>query len=184
MPELPLQRLERFVRDYQIPEYDAGILIQSRAMADYYEAVVKISGNAKSASNWIMVELLRELNDNKIEIEKSPVSSEALAKLIKLIDSGKISGKIAKTVFSEMFSNKKDPEAIIQEKGLAQVSDSSSIEKWVDEIIAANAGQVEQYRSRKDKVFGFFVGQVMRASKGQANPDLVNQVLLQKLKGS
>lgn len=183
MPELPLQRMERFVKEYQIPEYDANILTQARPMADYFEDVAKQSSNPKSASNWIMVELLRVLNESKTEIEKSPVSSKNLAGLIKLIDSGKISGKIAKTVFEEMYTSGKDAETIVKEKGLVQVSDSSSIEKWVDEVIAANPGQTEQYRSGKDKLFGFFVGQVMKASKGQANPDLVNQVLIKKLKG-
>ncbi len=183
MPELPLQRLERFVQEYKVPEYDANILTQSRAMADYYEEVAKASKNPKAASNWIMSELLRELNNSKVEIERSPIPAVELAKLIQMIDSGKISGKIAKTVFEEMYANKKDPESIISEKGLSQVSDSGSIEKWIDEVIAANPGQTDQYRSGKDKLFGFFVGQVMKVSKGQANPDLVNQLLIKKLKG-
>ena len=182
MPEHPLQRGERLVREYQIPEYDASLLVQTRPMADYFENVAKLSKNPKAASNWMMVELLRELNKLGMEIEKSPVSSANLAGLIQLIDSGKISGKIAKTIFEEMFISGKKPEDIVKDKGLSQVSDNSSIEKWVDDVIAANKDQAEQYRSGKEKLFGFFVGQVMKASKGQANPDLVNQILLKKLK--
>jgi aspartyl-tRNA(Asn)/glutamyl-tRNA(Gln) amidotransferase subunit B len=184
MPELPLQRTERFAKEYQIPQYDAAILTLSRPMADYYEKVAILSANPKAASNWIMVELLRELNTAKIDIGNTPISPADLAKLIQMIDSGKISGKIAKTVFEEMFNSRKNPEAIVKEKGLVQVSDSSSIEKWIDEVIASNPNQVEQFRSGKDKLFGFFVGQVMKVSKGQANPDLVNQLLVKKLKGN
>lgn len=183
LPELPLQRLERFISEYSLPPYDAQIMTQSKTMAEYYESVAKKSKNPKAASNWIMTELLRELNEAKTEIENSPVSSADLAALIQMIDAGKISGKIGKTVFEEMFASKKSPDQIVQEKGLAQVSDSSSIETWVDDVIKANAGQVEQYRGGKDKLFGFFVGQVMKVSKGQANPDLVNQLLIKKLKG-
>jgi aspartyl-tRNA(Asn)/glutamyl-tRNA(Gln) amidotransferase subunit B len=183
MPELPLQRLERFQNDFGLPEYDANILTQSKQMASYYEVAAKLSKNPKAASNWIMVELLRELNNAKLEIGQSPVTAENIAKMILMIDAGKISGKIAKTVFEEMFATKKSAEEIVKEKGLVQVSDEGSLVKWIDEVIAANAGQVEQYRSGKDKLFGFFVGQVMKVSKGQANPDLVNQLLLKKLKG-
>ncbi|MGE3973600.1 MAG: Asp-tRNA(Asn)/Glu-tRNA(Gln) amidotransferase subunit GatB [Bdellovibrionales bacterium] len=183
MPELPLQRLERFQKDFGLPEYDANILTLSKAMAEYYEETANLSKNPKAASNWIMVELLRELNNAKLEIHQTPVSAPALAKMITMIDSGKISGKIAKTVFEEMFKTKKTAEEIVKEKGLVQVSDEAVIHGWIDEVIKNNAGQVEQFRSGKDKLFGFFVGQVMKVSKGQANPDLVNQLLMKKLKG-
>jgi len=182
LPELPLQRFERFVREYGLPEYDSQILTQSKDMAGYFEVVAKVSKNPKASSNWIMVELLRCLNEEKKEIVDSPVSSQNMAELIASIDSGKISGKIAKTVFEEMYKTSEAPEKIIKEKGLAQVSDSGSIEKWIDQIIESNPGQVSQYRSGKDKLFGFFVGQVMKVSKGQANPELVNELLLKKLK--
>jgi len=182
MPELPLRRMRRFVSEYKIPEYDASILTETRAMADFFESAAKECGNPKATSNWIMVELLRELKKSNLEIEKSPVSAPALAKLIKLVDSGKISGKIAKSVFEEMFTSQKDSETIISEKGYIQVSDESSIEAWVNQIIESNPDQVQQFRSGKEKLFGYFVGQVMKASKGQANPDLVNQLLVKKLK--
>jgi aspartyl-tRNA(Asn)/glutamyl-tRNA(Gln) amidotransferase subunit B len=130
-----------------------------------------------------MGEITRSLNDNGTAIESCPVTPVQLAELLKLIDNGTISGKIAKTVFDEMWKSGKTPQAIVEEQGLVQVSDSSAIEGIIDEIMAANAGQVEEYRGGKEKVFGFFVGQVMKASKGKANPSVVNELLLNKLKG-
>jgi aspartyl-tRNA(Asn)/glutamyl-tRNA(Gln) amidotransferase subunit B len=184
LPEMPLARMERFVKEYQIPDSDAALLTQSRSMAEFFEETARGGGNPKAAANWIMVELLRELNESKRSIEDSPVTAKNLGALIRLIDSGKISGKIAKSVFEEMYASGRDPESVVREKGLSQVSDSAAIERWVDEVLAANPAQTQQYREGKDKLFGFFVGQVMRISKGQANPDLVNQLLLKKLKGS
>ena len=182
LPELPFARAKRFVEVYGIPEYDASVLTQERNMAEYYEDVVKVSGNAKMASNWVMSELMRELKDNKVEIENSPMTSQNLGQLVRLIESGKISGKIAKQVFSEMWISKASPEDIIKKLGLEQINDESAIIKIIEDVMAQNADQVAQYRSGKDKVFGFFVGQVMKLSKGQANPDAVNRLLKEKLK--
>ena len=140
-------------------------------------------GNAKAVGNWIMGEITRGLNDNGLSIENCPVAPAQLAELLTLIDNGTISGKIAKTVFEEMWRSGKPPREIVAEQGLVQVSDSGAIEGIIDEIMAANAGQVAEYRGGKEKVFGFFVGQVMKASKGKANPAVVNDLLLSKLKG-
>ncbi|MHB8709924.1 MAG: Asp-tRNA(Asn)/Glu-tRNA(Gln) amidotransferase subunit GatB, partial [Desulfuromonadales bacterium] len=138
-------------------------------------------GQAKSIANWVMGELARKLNDGGLAVAACPVTPALLTALLKLIDSGTISGKIAKTVFDEMWATGHEPERIVEEKGLVQVSDSGTIEPIIDEIIAANPGQVEEYRGGKEKVFGFFVGQVMKASKGKANPALVNELLKKKL---
>ena len=171
------------MKELGLPPYDAEVLTASRALADYFEAGVAAGGSAKATGNWIMGEITRSLNDNGISIEACPVTPVQLAELLKLIDSGVISGKIAKTVFDEMFKTGKDAAKIVEEQGLVQVSDSGAIESIIDEIMAANAGQVEEYRGGKEKVFGFFVGQVMKASKGKANPAVVNELLLNKLKG-
>lgn len=182
LPELPLARAERFVKDYKIPEYDALILTQEKPLADYYEKVALSSQNPKVASNWVMTELLRELNESRKEVTESPISADQLGQMIVLIDKGTISGKIAKTVFAEMWSTGKDPETIVKEKGLTQITDTSAIEKMIDEVIAANPAEVEAYRGGKEKLFGFFVGQAMKASKGQASPEVVNKLLKEKLK--
>jgi aspartyl-tRNA(Asn)/glutamyl-tRNA(Gln) amidotransferase subunit B len=183
LPELPEQRRQRFMADLGLPLYDAEVLTASRALADYFEACVAAHGNAKGVGNWIMGEITRALNDSGTAIEACPVSPERLAELLKLIDNGTLSGKMAKTVFDEMWKSGKAPQVIVEEQGLVQVSDSGAIEGIIDEIMAANAGQVEEYRGGKEKVFGFFVGQVMKASKGKANPAVVNELLLDKLKG-
>jgi aspartyl-tRNA(Asn)/glutamyl-tRNA(Gln) amidotransferase subunit B len=183
LPELPEQRQHRFMADLGLPLYDAEVLTATRALADYFEAGVAAGGNAKTVGNWIMGEITRALNDSGTSIEACPVSPAALAELLKLIDNGTISGKIAKTVFDGMWTSGKSPQTIVEEQGLVQVSDSGAIEGIIDEIMAANAGQVEEYRGGKEKVFGFFVGQVMKASKGKANPSVVNELLLNKLKG-
>lgn len=183
LPELPEQRQQRFMDELGLPLYDAEVLTASRALADYFEAGVAAGGNAKTVGNWIMGEITRALNDSDTPIESCPVSPRQLAELLKLIDNGTISGKIAKTVFDEMWKSGKAPQTIVEEQGLVQVSDSGAIESIIDEIMAANAGQVEDYRGGKEKVFGFFVGQVMKASKGKANPAVVNELLLSKLRG-
>lgn len=182
LPELPLEKAKRFQTQYGLPEYDALVLTQERGVSDYFENVAQKCGNAKAASNWIMVELMRELKETDKTIEAQPISSEHLAELIILIDKGTISGKIAKTVFADMWAGAGAPEAIIKTKGLVQISDDSAIEKLVDDVIQANSAQVADYRSGKDKLFGYFVGQIMKASKGQANPDAVNKILIKKLK--
>jgi aspartyl-tRNA(Asn)/glutamyl-tRNA(Gln) amidotransferase subunit B len=187
LPELPLAKLHRFVNDYKIPEYDAAILTQTRPLAEFYEDVAESSKNPKSASNWIMGDLMRILNDQKKEISASPVSAKQLSDIIKDIDGGKISGKIGKTIFEQLATWKNGPspsvEQIIKDQGLVQVTDTKAIEGAIDRIIAANMGQVEQYRAGKDKVFGFFVGQVMKEMKGQGAPQIINDILKKKLKG-
>lgn len=182
LPELPLARAERFMVDYKLPEYDALILTQERSMADFFEKVAAVSKNPKSASNWVMTELTRELNDSKTDISRSPITADNLGRMIAMIDEGKISGKIAKTVFAEMWSTTKDPETIVSEKGLTQITDTAAIEKIIDEVLAANPKEVEDYRGGKEKIFGFFVGQAMKATKGQASPEVVNGILKKKLR--
>ncbi len=183
LPELPEQRRKRLVSELGLTEYDAEVLTANRALAEYFEAGVAAHGNAKAVANWVMGEITRALNDSGASIQNCPVTPLQLAELLKLIEGGTISGKIAKTVFDEMWSSGKAPQAIVEEKGLLQVSDSGAIESIIDDIMAANAGQVEEYRGGKEKVLGFFVGQVMKASKGKANPAVVNELLLNKLKG-
>ena len=181
LPELPKTRKERFVSEFNIPEYDAEILTSEKELANYFEETIKETKNYKSASNWIMGDVLKVIKDEKIPIAEIKLSAKNLGKLINLIDQNVISGKIAKEVFPEMFMSDSDPETIVKEKGLAQITDSLEIEKAVDEIIANNLKQVEEFKSGKEKVFGFFVGQVMRATKGKANPQIVNDILTKKL---
>lgn len=181
LPELPLARAQRFMSAHGLPEYDALVLTTEIELADYFEATAKVAGNSKAASNWIMTELLRELNQAEKQIIDSPIKPEQLGRMIALIEKGTISGKIGKQVFIEMWQSGKEPEAIIKEKGLVQISDTGAIEKIIDEVIAANTQQVADYRGGRTKLFGFFVGAVMKASKGQANPDVVNKILTEKL---
>lgn len=183
LPELPQEKVKRFMETHGLPEYDAAVLTNEKELAEYYEEVAKVCGNFKASSNWVMTEIMRELNANNLNIADSHVPASMLGKLIKMIDAGIISGKMAKTVFSEMWQSKNDPEAIVKNKGLVQITDNKAIEKIVDEVIAANASQVAEYRAGKTKVLGFFVGAVMKASKGQASPDIVNKILMEKLKG-
>ena len=181
IPELPDAKRDRFVKDYGVPEYDADMLTQSRALAAYFEESVKLSGQPKVVSNWIMGELMRLLNGEGKEIEDCPIRPDRLAGMIKMINDGVISTKIAKTVFEEMYKTGKDAETVVKEQGLVQVSDTGAIEQIIAEVIKANPGQAADYKAGKEKLFGFFVGQVMKASKGKANPDLVNQLLKKKL---
>lgn len=181
MTELPVAKFERFIHQLQLSANDAEILTAEKNVAIYFEQVGQICGNYKSAANWVMVELMRELNENKIKIEDSPIPASNLAELIQLIDQGKISGKIAKSVFSDMWSAKKRAADIVTEKGLSQVTDTAAIEKIVSEVLAAYPAQVAEYKSGKTKVIGFLVGAIMKASKGQASPDLANEILKRKL---
>ena len=183
LPELPDARRQRYTADLGLSLQDAEVLTASRETAEYFDACLDEGCQPKAAANWIMGEITRGLNDAGASIAGCPVTPRLLASLLQLIDKGTISGKIAKTVFDEMWQTGKEPAKIVEEKGLVQVSDTGEIEKIIDDIMAANAGQVEEYRGGKDKVFGFFVGQVMRASKGKANPAVVNELLLKKLKG-
>ena len=181
LPELPDAKKARFMANYGLSHYYAGVLVAERETADYFEAVAK-DRDAKQAANWVVSELFGRLNKSGIELSESPVSAKALGGLIDLMADDTISGRIAKDVFDEMFETGKGAAEIVEEKGLQQVTDSGAIEGVVDQIIADNAGQVENYRSGNEKVIGWFVGQVMKATEGKANPQMVNQVLREKLK--
>lgn len=181
IPELPEQKRRRFAAEYEIPEYDAGVLTSSLSLANYYEECVSLLAQPKIISNWIMGDLLRELKNDDREIENCPVTPNSLTGLLQLIEKGAVSGKTAKTVFEEMYRSGKPAEEIVKQKGLTQISDGAAIGAMIDEVLAANPRQLESYRGGKDKLFGYFVGQVMKASKGQANPALVNQTLKDKL---
>lgn len=181
LPELPNAKRERFVAQYGLSEYDAGVLASSREMAEYFEEVASICGDAKLSSNWVSVDLQALLNKQDLEIEHSPISAERLGGLIARIKDKTISGKIAKTVFEAMLDNEDSADQIIASQGLKQVTDSGAIEKLVDAVIADNPEQVEQYRAGKEKVFAFFIGQAMKASRGKANPEQLNVLLKQKL---
>jgi aspartyl-tRNA(Asn)/glutamyl-tRNA(Gln) amidotransferase subunit B len=182
LPELPERKKERFIREYGIPEYDAEVLTSSKSLANYYESCLQIYSKPKIVSNWIMSELLRELKRDEREIEECPVPAQNLGQMLKLIDEGLISGKIAKSVFEEMYRTGKEAAAIVKEKGWVQVTDSSAIEKTVEAVLAKNPKEVEEYKKGKEKVFGFFVGQVMKATQGKANPQMVNELLKKMLK--
>ena len=181
IPELPEQKRQRFVTEHEIPEYDAGVLTSSLALANYYEECIALLAQPKIISNWVMGDLLRELKNDDREIENCPLTPEALTDLLKLIEKGTISGKMAKTVFEEMYQSGRPADEIVKQKGMTQISDSGAIEKMIDDVISANPQQLEGYRNGKETLLGYFVGQVMKASKGQANPALVNQLLKDKL---
>ncbi len=181
LPELPEAKRERFIRDYALPSYDAQVLTSSKSLAAYFEAALKEFAQPKTLSNWIMSELLRELNRDDREIEGCPVSPGNLAELLNLLDSGVISGKIAKGVFEKMYAGGKSARQIVEEEGLVQVSDESEIEFAIDQALSENPKEVELFRAGKDKLLGFFVGQVMKKTKGKANPQLVNEILRKKL---
>jgi aspartyl-tRNA(Asn)/glutamyl-tRNA(Gln) amidotransferase subunit B len=184
LPELPEARRRRYQQEWGLSAYDAEVLTAERLLADYYEdCVALLPTQAKTIANWVMGEVTRKLNDGGMSIAASPVTPSQLTALLKLIEAGTISGKIAKAVFDEMWVTGQDPARIVAEKGLVQVSDSGAIEQIVLEVLAANQAQVEQYRGGQEKVFGFLVGQVMKASKGKANPALVNDLLKRKLSG-
>ncbi len=181
MPELPDARRKRFSDQYDLSYADASQLTAERTLADYYESAVEVSGNARATANWIRSELLRELENAGLTAAKSPIPAVELGVLVRMIDEGKISGKQGKDVLVEMFATGKSAAAIIEERGLVQVSDPGEIDRIIDEVIAANPNQLGQYRSGKEALFGFFVGQVMKASKGKANPKIVNERLKEKL---
>jgi aspartyl-tRNA(Asn)/glutamyl-tRNA(Gln) amidotransferase subunit B len=183
LPELPEARRQRFMRDYELNPDEAFTLTNQRELADYFETTAKDASNTRAAANWILSELLRELKNADIEITDCQIRAEDLGALIRLIDDKTISGKIAKDVFVEMFATGKAPADIVKEKGMVQITDASAIEKIVDEVIAANPKQLEQYRAGRTQLIGFFVGQVMKASGGKANPQAVNDILKKKLEG-
>ena len=177
MPELPGAKRARFIADYGISAYDAGVLTSTRELASYFEAVVRAGANAKSAASWISVELLRRLNDAGKTIEECPVAPEALAELLGVVERGEITAASGKKVFSEMFDTGKKPAEVIKAGGLAQISDSSAIETIARAIVAKSPDNVAKYKTGNEGVFKFFVGQVMRETKGQANPQIVNAIL-------
>ena len=181
LPELPRARRQRFENVYGLSTYDAGVLTASRAMADYLETAIEMDAAAKQAANWIMGDLQALMLDAKIDIPDLKVKPEHLAEMIRLIDEGTISGKIAKEVLAETFRSGKTPSTIVKEKGLVQISDTAELETLAEQIVAQNPGPAEEFRSGKDKVFAFFVGQMMRATKGKANPAVVNEILRKKL---
>ncbi|MGD8976298.1 MAG: Asp-tRNA(Asn)/Glu-tRNA(Gln) amidotransferase subunit GatB [Gammaproteobacteria bacterium] len=183
LPELPWEKQARFVSEFGLSEYDAAVLCASRAMADYFETVAAGAGDKKVAANWVMGELSGALNKDGLNIEDSPVSAEALAGLLSRIEDQTISGKIAKQVFEAMWAGEGSADAIIEARGLRQITDSGAIQAVIDQVLADNPGQLEQYRAGKHKLLGFFVGQVMKATRGQANPAEVNKLLKESLDG-
>jgi len=181
LPELPDEKKERLVRQYQIPEYDAEILTSSKAMGVYYEGCVRLFPEPKTVSNWMMGELLRELKHDEREIDQCPVTPQHLAEMLSMMKEGTISGKIAKDVFEEMYRTGERPKKIVRDKGWVQILDEGEIEKAIEKAVEANPKQVDDYRKGKEKLFGFFVGEVMKQTKGKANPKLVNELLKKKL---
>jgi aspartyl-tRNA(Asn)/glutamyl-tRNA(Gln) amidotransferase subunit B len=185
MPELPDARGQRFIVEYGLPPYDAALLTSRKDVADYFEVAVKIHSNPKAISNWVMGDLFRVIKEKKLDeafsIADWPVSAKHLAAMVKMIDEGKISGKIAKVLFPEMLATGAAPEAIVRAKDLEQVSDTGSIESAIDQVLAAQSKQVADYRAGNEKIFGFLVGQVMKATRGKANPQIVNELLKNKL---
>jgi aspartyl-tRNA(Asn)/glutamyl-tRNA(Gln) amidotransferase subunit B len=181
LPELPDARMQRFVTEYGIPEYDASVLTTSKALADYYEACIKQYPKPKVVSNWIMVELLRALNRDSIEVEESRVTPEHLAELFKLVDDGTISSTMAKTVFDAMYETGKPASEVVTEKGLRQISDESALLAAVEQVLADNPKEVDEFRAGREKLLGFFMGQVMKATQGKANPQAVNKLLRERL---
>ncbi|WP_114393556.1 Asp-tRNA(Asn)/Glu-tRNA(Gln) amidotransferase subunit GatB [Oleisolibacter albus] len=182
LPELPDEKKARFIAQYHLTPYDAGILVAEKARADFYETVAK-GRDGKMAANYVIGDLLGALNKTGKDISESPISAADLGALIDLVSDNTLSGRLAKDVFAEMLDSGKAPGLIVEEKGLRQVTDTGAIDGAIDQVMAANADKVAEYRSGKDKLFGFFVGQVMRATQGKANPALVNERLLAKLKG-
>jgi aspartyl-tRNA(Asn)/glutamyl-tRNA(Gln) amidotransferase subunit B len=185
LPELPDHKAKRFVSEYQIPQYDAQLVASDRSLSEYYEAVVEDCNSAKVAANWVMGELSAALNRDSITIEKSRISAAQLAQLIQRINDGTLSSKIAKQVFESCWNDQLTPDAVIERDGLKQNSDSAALEMMIDEVIANSSAQVANYSKadadKRPKMLGYFVGQIMKASKGQANPKMVNELLITKL---
>ena len=180
IPELPDQKKNRLIKDYNLNEYDAGVIVSDKAISDYYEKVVK-NRSPKLVTTWVTSELFSILNKKNLSIDESPVSHGKLGELIDNIESGKVSNRLAKDIFEEMCETGKSPSDIISEKGLSQISDEGELEKLVNDVLSANPENVEKYKNGKDKLFGFFVGEAMKLSKGKANPKLLNELLKSKL---
>ncbi|MEW6067648.1 MAG: Asp-tRNA(Asn)/Glu-tRNA(Gln) amidotransferase subunit GatB [Nitrospirota bacterium] len=181
LPELPDIKRGRFVSEYGLPEHDADFLTSEKSAAEWYEETIRLGGRPKTVSNWMMGELTRLLNEENKSIEDCSLKPKQLVDMLKLIEKGTISGKIAKTVFEEMYKTGKDADAIVKEKGLIQISDESEIEKTLNEVISKNPKEVERFKAGEEKLIGFFVGQVMKMTKGKANPQIVNEMLKKKL---
>jgi aspartyl-tRNA(Asn)/glutamyl-tRNA(Gln) amidotransferase subunit B len=181
LPELPDRKRERFVSEYNLPENDADLLVSEKATADWFEDAVKLGGQPKIVANWMMGDMLRLLNEENKSFEDCLLKPQHLIGMLKLIDNSTISGKIAKTVFDEMYKTGKNAEIIVKEKGLLQISDEGDIEKAVDDVIAKSLKEVERFKTGEEKLMGFFVGQVMKLTKGKANPQIVNELLRKKL---
>jgi aspartyl-tRNA(Asn)/glutamyl-tRNA(Gln) amidotransferase subunit B len=182
LPELPDARRQRYVTEFGLSPYDAMVLTDTRELADYFEKCVTLYPNAKTVGNWVMGDLSRLVNIAHLDIIDCPVRPHQLAAMLKMIDDGTISGKIAKTVFEEMFATGKDPVAIVKEKGLVQITDEGALDAIVEQVLSGNPKSVEDYRAGKEKALGFLVGQVMKATRGKANPELVNRLLKSKLR--
>ena len=182
LPELPDAKKRRFQEDYQLSENDADFLTSDRSMAEWFDEAVILGGEPKAVSNWVMGELLRLLNDRLLSFENCPLSPGQLVEMLKLINNGTISGKTAKSVFEKIFTTGKDPADIVKEQGLAQISDESQIEEVIEQVLQKNPNEVERFKGGEQKLMGFFVGQVMKATKGKANPGLVNKIITQKLR--
>jgi aspartyl-tRNA(Asn)/glutamyl-tRNA(Gln) amidotransferase subunit B len=183
MHELPEAKRQRFIQQYGLPEYDAGVLVADTVLADYYEKAAAASKNPKAISNWVMTELLGKLAEAKKTMSECTIRPEHLAELVALVDGGQINGKIGKEVFAEMFDSGKSPGLIVKEKGLVQVSDTGAIEGFVNEAIARNPKSVADFKAGNEGAINFLKGQVMKLSKGKANPQLVGEILQKKLKG-
>jgi aspartyl-tRNA(Asn)/glutamyl-tRNA(Gln) amidotransferase subunit B len=175
LPELPEARRRRFVAEYRIPEYDAGVLTQSMELASYFERVAAASGNAKAASNWVMGELTRKMKETRAEITDVPLAPDGLGELIALVDNGTITGPIAKDVFEKMYASGRRAKEIVDTEGLARIDDAGAIDAMVRDVLAGHAPTVAEYRAGKTKTFGFLVGQVMKAAAGKADPAKVNE---------
>jgi len=184
IPELPQEKFKRLIKEYGLPEYDASVLTADREISVFYENTVKVSQDPKLSSNWIMTELLRKMNEDGIEdVNKTKISPDKLGNLILLIKNGIISGKIAKTVFDDMWKNGDNPEKIVKEKGLVQITDTKEIETIIDRVISANQNLITEIKAGKEKALGFLTGQVMKETRGKANPQIVNELLRKKIFG-
>ena len=182
LPELPIEKMERFQKDYGLPKYDSAVLTVDKVLANFFELAVQASKNAKATSNWIMGDFFKNLKESNMTVEEVRFSPEDLGLMIRLIDRGDISGKMGKTVFSEMWKTGDSPKKIVESKGLSQISDPEKIKVIVDKVVSSHQDQLKQYQAGKNKLFGFFVGQIMKESRGRVNPEIVNKFLMERLK--
>jgi aspartyl-tRNA(Asn)/glutamyl-tRNA(Gln) amidotransferase subunit B len=184
LPELPMEKMERFMKEYGLPKYDVEILVSDKGLANYFEEAIRLFPEPKTVSNWIMTELLRELKDGNASAQDSPLSPAHLAELLSLIKDGTISAKIAKDIFPELCKSGTSPKRLVAEKGMVQISDEDAIVRLIDQVISRSPKEVSEFRAGKEKLLGFFVGQVMKETKGKANPKLLNELMLKRLKNN